>query len=188
MAAGLFGLAAVAVAVAEDTMISENDALAAAEYALHHDVGASDALFVTWPALAADSVHLVHNLTGAPSYWLVGLSSGEHIVGFARVMKDGAVAAVGLTCQTPEAPQDCPTPVFAMTQADVQKAIGTAPSAPTDHKGAMPLLVHDGPPGREVWWVEIQKEDSPDQWLFVGPGGLYERPAGTFLGGDLSRE
>ncbi len=169
-------------------MISENDALMAAERALLHDVGADNEEFAQWPDLSASSVHLVHDLTGAPSYWLVSLSSGDHVVGFARVMSDGAVAAVGLTCQTPEAPQDCPTPVFAMTQAAVQETISAALPEPEDQTGTTPLLVHDGPPGREVWWVENRKNGSPYQWLFVGPGGLYERPAGTVLGDNPLRE
>jgi len=186
MAAGLLGLAAISFA--EDAMISEQDALAAAENALNHDIGTGDAVFAAWPALSAKGVHLIHDLTGAPSYWLVGLSSGDHIVGFVRVMAEGTVAAVGLTCRTPEAPQDCPTPIFAMTEENVQEAIRTEITLPAGEISIAPLLVHDGPPGREVWWVENHQNGSPDRWIFVGTGGIYERPAGTFLGEDPLRE
>lgn len=182
MAAGLFGFADFAVG--EDAMISENGALTAAEYALHHDMCVNDPVFARWSGLSARGVHLVHDIKGSPSYWLVGLFSGDQIVGFARVMKDGTVAAIGLTCRTPGAPEDCPTQVFAMTQADVQKKIGTALSTPADQTGTTPLLVHDGPPGREVWLVEGRKNGSPYKWFFVGPGGVYERPVGTFSGED----
>lgn len=169
-------------------MISQKEALAAAEHALTQEIGADDAVFAEWPALSAKGVHLIHDLTGAPSYWVVGLSSGDHIVGFVRVMADGAVAAIGLTCRTPEAPQDCPTPVFAMTDEDIQVTISAEIALPADATGLAPLLVHDGAPGREVWRVVNRWDGAPDHWIFVGTGGIYQRPAETFPGDDQERE
>lgn len=169
-------------------MISANEALAAAEQALNHDVGANDPSFLQWPSLSVQGVHRVHDLAGVPSYWVVGLSSGGHIVGFARVMGDGTVAAIGFTCRTPRSPQHCPTPIFAMTERQVQMAIRGGASVPAGQTSTAPLLVHDGPPGREVWWVEKYRDAIPDQWVFVGTGGVYERPAGTFLAQDPLHE
>jgi hypothetical protein len=47
-----------------------------------------------------------------------------------------------------------------------------------------PRLVHDGPPGREVWLVEVLKENRLVRWIFLNASGAYERPAGTSLNAE----
>jgi hypothetical protein len=46
---------------------------------------------------------------------------------------------------------------------------------------AEPMYVHDGPIGREAWLVVIRDHGVPTRWVFVTPGGSYERPAGQVL-------
>jgi hypothetical protein len=50
---------------------------------------------------------------------------------------------------------------------------------------AAPVYVHDGPPGREAWLVEVSRGGRPTRWIFVTPGAVYERPAGTLQGADV---
>ena len=44
------------------------------------------------------------------------------------------------------------------------------------------LLIHDGPPGREAWRVDVLRDGRLVRWIFVIPGGIYERAPGGVRG------
>lgn len=186
MAAGLICLAAIANA--KDAMITQHEALEAAERALKTDVAPDDRMFTQWSALGVADPHVVHDVSGTPSYWIVGLASRGRIVGFARVTVAGDVAAIGITCQTPERPETCPTPVFALTAEEVEETFGQGVTLGTEERPEPALLVHDGPPGREAWLIETRRGGVPERWVFVGAGGVYERLAGSMVGEDSALE
>ncbi|MDK3071989.1 hypothetical protein QO034_02595 [Sedimentitalea sp. JM2-8] len=185
-AAGLVCLATLAIA--EEAMITEQEALDAAGRALRAERARGEPLFSQWPLLSAAAPKLVQDVTGAPSYWIVGLVSGDRFVGFVRVMPDGGIAAIGVTCDRPQRPETCPTPTFALSRAELENFARASGSLTDDDQASAPRLVHDGPPGRDMWLIETRKDGSPDRWIFVGAGGVYERPAGAVHGADPALE
>lgn len=169
-------------------MIEPNAARERAEEALRASIAAADPLFAAWRGLAAAPPRLVEDLSGEPAYWVVPLLSGSHAVGFARVHPDGTVAAIGITCRTPETPALCPTPVFALSAQMVGDRVRADVQIGPDETLVPPRLVHDGPPGREAWLTESRVGDRAHRWIFTGPGGSYVRTAGTIPGGDSGGE
>lgn len=113
---------------------------------------------------------VVHDPSGRPSYWLVPVYRYTALIGLVRVVGDGRVAAaIALR------------PATAITTIDAIEARRRA--AEVIDRGAGELcgdtvLVHDGPPGREAWRVEVSRAGRPARWVFVTPGGTYSRPAG----------
>lgn len=113
---------------------------------------------------------LVRTLTGSPSYWLVPLRADDttdRIVGFVRVLSNGDVGAVGRYGGV--------TPL-SLGPDDV-----VADIADILHDGEVasePMLVHDGPPGREAWLVATHIGGVPARMFFVTPAGTYQRSWG----------
>jgi hypothetical protein len=169
-------------------MITEQEALDAAGRALRAERGQGDSLFAQWPSLAAAGPKRVEDVTGAPSYWIVGLVSRDRVVGFVRVTPDGGIAAIGVTCDTPQRPEACPTPTFALSRAELEGIARASGSLTDGFQASPPRLVHDGPPGRDVWLIETRRNGVPDRWIFIGAGGVYERPAGVLWGADDTLE
>lgn len=113
-----------------------------------------------------DSPVIVHTTAGEPSYWLVPLRSDDRVVGFARVTADGTVAAIGRYGGS--SPLDL----------DADSVLSLAADHLTERTVvAGPILVHDGPTGREAWMLLVSSEDGPPHRLFVTPAGVYERTA-----------
>jgi hypothetical protein len=90
-------------------------------------------------------------------------------VGALRVLGDGHIAAV---IAYPTA--------FNIASIDAAAALATAcasaPVGPDETQGRA-LLVHDGTPGREAWRVEVLRAGVAVRFVFVTPGGSYERSA-----------
>lgn len=128
-----------------------------------------------WGAAKCGDPVLVHDLRKAPSYWLVPVISQGKVAGAIRVMGTGVVAAVERFRQA--------VPIVtgldsAQARQRATKRIGS------EEVLGEPRFVHDGPPGREAWLVEVLKEDRPVRWIFLNASGAYERPAGTFLNSE----
>lgn len=129
-----------------------------------------DPAFAAWQGAAAGEPLLVRDLAGRPSYWLVPVVAAGRTVGTVRVLEDGRVAAL-------EAPRPGAT-VSSLDAAEAARRAAREVDAEGGESAAEPELVHDGPPGREAWRIEVSREGRPARWLFVTPGGVYERPAG----------
>jgi hypothetical protein len=99
-------------------------------------------------------------------------------------MSDGAVAAIGITCRTPETPEACPVPNFALSPDEVDARFMSEIHLQTGETRTGPRLVQDGPPGREAWLIETHRDGLPNRWVFVGQAGIYERSAGIIIGTD----
>lgn len=109
---------------------------------------------------------LVRTTGGTPSYWLVPLEHDDRCVGFVRVAGGGAIAAVGRYGGS------------SALDLDADAVIDRVSNRLADGEvAARPMLVHDGPPGREAWMLVASVGETPRRRLFVTPTGLYERPA-----------
>jgi len=137
-----------------------------------------DPLLKAWPDPTVGDPELVHDVSGLPSYWLVPLVARNRAIGFVRVDGTGRTMAVGTFCRTPDMIETCPAAVTGITAARAAQLARDQGNLAPDETAAPPRFVHDGPVGREVWLVETSRDGGPHRWLFVGPGGLYERTAG----------
>jgi hypothetical protein len=122
---------------------------------------------------------MVRTLKGSPSYWLVPVIITGKTAGFMRVTAAGQVAAFGAYYRKSSELADAPTLV---TRIDAKTAAAKAATLIDAGRGEIasaPIYVHDGPEGREAWMIEVSRERRAIRWIFVTPGGVYERPAGT---------
>lgn len=169
-------------------MINKGVAREVACNALSSRLIENNALFTPWAGLEVSSPRLVSDLAGRPSYWVVPLLCRRHTVGFVRLLSDGVVAAIGFTCRTPETPEACPTPDFVLTPQDVEAKFLPELSLQNGEKTSLPILVHDGPIGRESWLIKTRLNGVINRWIFVGRAGIYERAAGIIIGADSENE
>jgi hypothetical protein len=122
----------------------------------------------------------VYSPEGRPAYWLVpGLVSGQ-IQAIARILDGGRVATVG---GLRAAAADCAQAVtgFSATEAS-QLTNDLAMQYPAAEISA-PLLVRDGPVGREAWLYHARSA-AQNLWIFATGGGVYSRPSGKPLAED----
>lgn len=126
-----------------------------------------------WKAAAAEDPVLVHTLAGEPSYWLVPIESAGRLVGFVRVNRKGKPFAAGALGHGPRAAPSVVTWITAEEAAErARETVGG---------GAVlsgPIYVHDGPPGREAWRVDVREPDGGRRVLLVTRGGVGEPTGG----------
>lgn len=139
---------------------------------------AGDPHFASWEGAQAGEPLVVRDLGGQPSYWLVPVVAGSEQVGSVRVLADGRVAALTVPRGTPVTALDA--------EAALRMAEGVIDRAGGEASGSV-SLVHDGPPGREAWRIEVLVRGRPTRWIFVTPGGHYERPAGEVPDDEMER-
>ncbi|WP_436498834.1 hypothetical protein [Actinokineospora sp. HUAS TT18] len=117
-----------------------------------------------WAAAHAGEPQLVHTVEGRPSYWVCPIVDAGGLRGFVRVTGDGKVAAHGTFGGAPSV----------VTGITAEEAVEIARhGTPAGAEIGAPLYVHDGPPGREAWRVEV-RAGGRTTVLMVGPGGAYE--------------
>lgn len=165
-------------------MITAARALEVADEGLQALRREGDTLLAPWHGAAMGEPVVVHELGGAPSYWLVPMVVRGRVIGFARVGADARLVAIGVTCRSAQALDACPTCATGVSADDaVARVRGELRLAAGEELGAL-RFVHDGPVGREAWLVETRRDGAARRWIFVTRGGLYERPAGRPPGGD----
>lgn len=119
-----------------------------------------------WQAATVGNPQLVRTVAGRPSYWMCPIIGGHGLCGFVRVTGGGAVAAYGRL----GGPGGGPSVVTWLT---AEQALQTARDrSPEDAVLGEPMYVHDGPPGREAWRVDVTVGGALIV-LLVGPGGAY---------------
>jgi hypothetical protein len=138
-----------------------------------------DPLFAPWDRTKLGRPTMVQTVFGEKSYWLVPVELGNKTIGFIRIMGDGKVAAVGTFYQEPTRLDNCPSVVTGITAAEASEKARSLISSERGESGHVPIFVHDGPPGREAWLIEVTVTGKPSRWIFVTPGFTYERPAGV---------
>jgi len=115
---------------------------------------------------------LVHQVGGEPSYWLVpGLLEGRVEV-VARILDSGRLATIA---RLPEPVSDC---AAAVTGMSANQAVGYAREVEARYAGKLisgPMLIHDGPVGREAWLYSVSNASAGVIWVFATAGGTYTR-------------
>ncbi|MFZ5625267.1 MAG: hypothetical protein ACOY71_12735 [Gemmatimonadota bacterium] len=151
--------------------ISPAAAVAIATQVIAAGPGAGDEAFLAWRGAMPGEPQLVHDEAGEPSYWLVPVRAGGAVVGGVRIGVDGRPMA-SAACRAGSAITD----IDAIDT--MRRAAATIALRAGDQLGS-PLLVHDGPPGREAWRIGVINADRLVRWVFVTPGGIYQRKAGA---------
>jgi hypothetical protein len=110
--------------------------------------------------------------TPGSDYWLVAGWSNNTIQAVARILRDGRVATVGHI----SAPAtDAAEAVTGLSGARVASLTG---DITREHGGRIvsgPVLVHDGPVGREAWRLVLQRGAGETLHVFATAGGTYVR-------------
>ena len=122
----------------------------------------------------------VYSPEGRRAYWLVPGLVGGQIQAIARILEGGRIATVG---DLRAAATDCAEAATGLSATEAsQLTIDLAVQYPAAEI-FRPLLVHDGPVGREAWLYHV-RSTAQDLWIFATGGGVYSRPAGKPLAGD----
>ena len=140
-----------------------------------------DPLFTPWSDASVGDPVLVRDVFKNPSYWIVPVLIHERVAGFIRVLGTGKVAALGTFYQDPSEIRTCPTTVTGINSSEAKHKAMERIHPEKGETALDPLFVHDGPPGREAWLIEVTKEGKPSRWIFVTPAFIYERLAGELL-------
>lgn len=110
----------------------------------------------------------VRTVSGDPAYWLVPALNGEMLVGAVRVSLLGALISVGKLDPARSGPV-----VTGITAAEARSRAVASIDRGAGEQAGEPVLACDGPPGREVWLVCVERDRRPVRRLCVGPGGTY---------------
>jgi hypothetical protein len=148
-------------------MIDADEARASAVREVRSGPQIDDEQFSGWRGANVGEPQLVHDELGQPAYWLVPIENEGTTVGVVRILGSGRAAAL--------IAYRAGSNVLELTPARV---LELAASVAADEQLGEALLVHDGPPGREAWRVEVLVDGKLQRWIFVTPGGTYQRSPG----------
>ena len=168
--------------------ISSDQALEKAGIELAQLQPEDDPLFAPWEKAQLGHPAMVKTVFGEKSYWLVPVKLQNKTIGFIRVMGDGKITAVGTFYQEPTRLDNCPSVVTGITASQALDKTKSLVSSDRGESVKDTIFVHDGPPGREAWLVEVKVAGKPTRWIFVTPGFTYERPAGELHDDTLEGE
>jgi hypothetical protein len=140
-----------------------------------------DPMFAPWSDASLGQPVLVRDVFKEPSYWVVPVIIRERVAGFIRVLGTGRIAAVGVFYRDPKQIEACPTTITGVDASEASRLATERIDSEQGEAASEPVFVHDGPPGREAWLIEVIKKDKPSRWIFVTPAFVYERVAGELL-------
>ena len=113
---------------------------------------------------------------GELDYWLVPGLRGDAVAAVARILPDARVATVG---ELREPADDASQAVTGLSAEQAHQVVSDLRS---DYRAVSgPVLVHDGPVGREAWLYAVTTADGSERWVFATGGGTYDRAANTPL-------
>jgi hypothetical protein len=162
-------------------IVSASQAADVAKKEIEETVIRQDPMFAPWTDASLGAPVLVKDLAKNPSYWIVPVVVQERVIGFIRVLGIGKVGAVGAFYTDPSQITSCPAIVTGIDAKEARRRVEEEIHVEEGEKTSDPVLVHDGPPGREAWLVEVYKKGKLSRWIFVTPAFVYERPAGQQL-------
>ena len=148
-------------------MIDADEARASAVREVRSGPQIDDEQFSAWRNATVGEPQLVHDELGQPAYWLVPIENQGTTIGAVRILGSGRAAAL--------IAYRAGSNVLELTPA---RALELAAAVVANEQLGEVLLVHDGPPGREVWRVEVTVDGKLQRWIFVTPGGTYQRGPG----------
>jgi hypothetical protein len=130
-----------------------------------------DPLFAPWAAAQVGEPVLVRTVSGQPSYWTVPVELEGRAIGFVRVSLDGRALAAGARYRDPNRTATAPALVTGVSAEDARRsALANESDGST---AGEPVYVHDGPPGREAWLVEVHPPGQAVRRVFVTAAGTY---------------
>ena len=150
-------------------MIDADAARASAVRELESGPQNDDDQFSAWRGATVAKPQLVHDELGQPAYWLVPIESQGTAVGAIRILGSGRAAA--------SIAYRAGSNVLELTPARVLELAASVVDDRSEQLGEV-LFVYDGPPGREAWRVEVLVAGKLQRWIFVTPGGIYQRSPG----------
>jgi hypothetical protein len=162
-------------------LISRDEALQVAAQEIRQGPVLMDPFFAPWQSAHVGEPVLVSNVWKQPSYWLVPVERNERVIGFVRVLGTGQGSALGAYYRDPHQLDAAPGTVTGIDSAEAARQAAGRIDRTRGEIALPPVYIHDGPPGREAWLVEVVQNSHPVRWLFITPGGIYERPAGSTL-------
>lgn len=165
----------------DEMFISADQALEMAKEEIGRLLIQGDPMFAPWSDASLGQPVLVKDVFRNPSYWVVPVLVQERVTGFVRVLLTGRISAVGTFYRSPEQIEACPVVVTGIDAAEASRQAGERIRPAQGEAASDPVFVHDGPPGREAWLIEVLKDGKPSRWIFVTAAGIYERPAGELL-------
>lgn len=148
-------------------MVDTDTARAAARREIETGPHQNDPQFRAWRGAVPGKPQAVHDPRGQPAYWLVPVQSQGTTIGAVRVLASGRAAA--LIAYRPG------SDLLALKPLQILEQAGSAIAKRRGERAGTVLLVHDGPPGREAWRVEVLRDDRVVRWIFVTPGGIQQR-------------
>ena len=162
-------------------MVSREEALQIAARETRQGPALVDPLFAPWRSASLGEPVLVSDLWKQPTYWLVPVELGGRAIGYVRVLGTGRVGAMGVYYRNPAQLETAPATVTGIDSVEAARQAAIRIDPTRGETARPPIYVHDGPPGREAWLVEVVQDRRPVRWLFITQGGVYERPAGSTL-------
>lgn len=152
-------------------MIDADSARASATREIESGPQNDDEQFDAWVGATVGEPQMVHDGLGQPAYWLVPIDNQRKTVGAVRILGSGRAAAL--------IAYRAGSNVLEFTPARVLELATSAVADDRSEQLGEVLLVHDGPPGREAWRVEVLVGGKLQRWIFVTPGGIYQRSPGS---------
>jgi hypothetical protein len=140
-----------------------------------------DPMYDPWRDTSVGEPVLVKDVYTNPSYWIVPVLIQEKVAGFVRVLGTGRVAAIGTFYKDPKQIETCPDTVTSIYAGEATRRAEERIHTEQGEVPLDPVFVHDGPPGREAWLIEVLKDGKPSRWIFVTPAFIYERVAGELI-------
>jgi hypothetical protein len=120
----------------------------------------------------------VDSPNGGLAYWLVPGLLGTQIQAITRILPGGSVATVGLL----KAPAtDCAQAATGLSVPGAAELTNHLARQYPASQISQPVLIHDGPVGREAWLYTVRPVTGTALWIFATGGGIYSRPAGESL-------
>ena len=148
-------------------MIDADEARASAVREVRMGPQIDDEQFSAWRGANVGEPQLVHDELGQPAYWLVPVENQGTAVGAVRILGSGRAAAM--------IAYRAGSNVLELTPTRVMELATSALADDQSEQLGEVLLIHDGPPGREAWRVEVLAAGKLQRWIFVTPGGSYQR-------------
>lgn len=168
-----------------ENLISQEESLRLAQEELEKSGVLKERLFAPWTEASLGKPVLVRMVTGEPSYWTVPVLLIGRTIGFIRVLGTGRVAALGAFYQDLDQIRSCPLTVTGIDAVEAVQKVVDRVYVKNGESASEPIYVHDGPPGREAWRIEVYREGRPVRWIFITPVFVYERVAGELIDESL---
>jgi hypothetical protein len=138
-----------------------------------------DPMLEPWREAILGDPELVRTVELEPSYWVVPVVRQSQVLGYIEVSRHERVLGHAYFYQNPHDLSSCPRSVTRLSSDEAYKQAQGVLKTYSGAKFTNPMFVHDGPHNRLAWMIEVHFGDELVSRVFVTPGYVYERKAGT---------